>query len=200
VRHWALRRRGRAKLCDETLGPLEAAGPHKPTFASPAVYPGMCLVEATDFSEGRGTTRPFLLCGAPNVEPRALAARLNSRALAGVVAVPTFFRPQFQKHRGALCGGVELAVTDAALLASYRLGVEVLVALRAVAPEAFAWRTAPYEFVHDRPAIDLLAGNVVVREALDRGDALDDFVASWRGDELAFRDERRSALLYPEEN
>lgn len=180
-----------------------APSPNMPSFATAAVYTGMCLVEATELSEGRGTTRPFLLAGGPGIDAVALAARLTQCGLPGVGTLPTFFKPQFQKHRGTVCAGVELAVTDARLVPGYRLGVELLAALKETSPAAFAWRRDPYEFVSDRPAIDLLAGCADLREALEegtlgRGSGLRDWIESWPGDERAFRDERRAALLYPE--
>jgi len=124
--------------------------------------------------------------------------RLQTRGLAGVGVVPTYFRPQHQKHRGELCAGIELVVTDPRRLAPYRLGVELLAALQGTAPASFRWRTAPYEFVIDRPAIDLLTGGPECRTALESGSGLGDWIASWSADENAFREERRQALLYPE--
>jgi len=199
---------------EATGRPWIPPSPNMPTTATARLYPGGCLVEATQVSEGRGTTRPFHLVGAPGVDPpalaRALAARLGALGSdgAGLAAVPTYFRPQFQKHAGAECGGVELVVTDPVRFRPVRAGVELLAALAEVAPEAFVWRAEPYEFVHDRPAIDLLAGTDALRKALEAGasegpagpgdDALARWVASWAADEAAFREERRAALLYPE--
>jgi uncharacterized protein YbbC (DUF1343 family) len=113
--------------------------------------------------------------------------------------VPTYFRPQFQKHRGEVCGGVELLVTDSRALASYRTGVELLAAVRRLWPGDFAWRAAPYEFVADRPAIDLLTGGPECRTAIESGEGLEDWMATWKRDEEAFREERREILLYPED-
>jgi len=188
----------RAMLWSETGRPWFAPSPNMPDFATALVYPGMCLVEATGISEGRGTTRPFRLFGAPGVDPIALAEALAPLRQLGVAAVPTFFRPWHQKHRGEPCGGVELVVVEPKRIAGYRLGVRVLEALRRAAPDAFHWRAAPYEFVADRPAIDLLAGTDVLRRALDDGEDLSHWLASWSADEDAFRDERREHLLYPE--
>ena len=182
----------------ETGLPWVAPSPNMPTLATALVYPGGCLVEATELSEGRGTTRPFQLTGAPGIDPAALADELNGRDLPGVIFVPTYFRPQFQKHRGAQCGGVELVVTDAAGFRPYRTGFELLDAARRVAPQAFAWRAAPYEFVSDRPAIDLLTGGPDARRALESGAGLAGWIASWEEDEARFREERRDILLYPE--
>ncbi len=200
---WAMEGWRRDMLWEETGLPWIAPSPNMPTPATAMVYPGLCLVEATELSEGRGTTRPFLLVGAPAVEPPRLAARLAGAGLPGIAFVPTYFKPQFQKHAGATCGGVELVVTDGGALAAYRLGIELLRAAAEAAPAAFAWRAAPYEFVSDRPAIDLLTGGDACRLGIEGdgggGASLDAWIATWPADEAAFREERRAILLYPEE-
>lgn len=173
-----------------------APSPNMPTLATALVYPGGCLVEATELSEGRGTTRPFHLTGAPGIDPPALADALTALDLPGAAWVPTYFRPQFQKHRGQLCGGVELVVTDPAAFRSYRTGVELLAAIRRLAPEVFSWRAAPYEFVADRPAIDLLTGGAECRQAIESADGLGEWIAGWEEDERSFREEREGILLY----
>jgi len=188
----------RGQLWPELDRPWLAPSPNMPDFATALLYPGLCLVEATELSEGRGTTRPFRLVGAPGVDPPAVASQLASLGELGVAAIPTFFRPWHQKHRGEVCGGVELAVIEPARVAGLRVGVEVLAAFARAAPAAFRWREAPYEFVADRPAIDLLTGSDALRRALDAGHGVDEWIATWEADERAFRDERRDALLYPE--
>lgn len=190
----------RRKMTWEDTGlPWVAPSPNMPTVETAIVYPGGCLVEATELSEGRGTTRPFQLTGAPYVDPKRLADHMNAKNLPGVVFVPTYFRPQFQKHKGQVCGGVELLVTDRDAFQSYRAGVELLAAVHSLWPDDFAWREAPYEFVADRPAIDLLTGGPECREAIESGQGLEDWIAGWQADEEAFREERREILLYPEE-
>ena len=189
----------RAMTWEETGLPWIAPSPNMPTPLTAQVYPGGCLVEATELSEGRGTTRPFQLTGAPGLDPVTLADRLNGLTLPGVSFLPTYFRPQFQKQAGQVCGGVELVVSDPGRLRSYRAGVELLLAARAVAPEIFAWRTAAYEFVADRPAIDLLTRCPDCREAVDAGrqDDLLAWFASWEADEAGFSAECAEILLYP---
>ncbi len=188
----------RAALWPELGRAWIAPSPNMPDFATALLYPGLCLVEATEVSEGRGTTRPFRLIGAPGIDPVELSRALEPIERLGVRAIPTWFRPWHQKHRGEVCGGVELAVVEPELVAGYRLGVELLAALARVAPGEFRWREAPYEFVTDRPAVDLLAGCAALRIALDGGGDLAHWIASWESDERAFRDERREILIYPE--
>jgi uncharacterized protein YbbC (DUF1343 family) len=173
-----------------------APSPNMPTARTAEIYPGGCLIEATELSEGRGTTRPFQLTGAPGIDPLALAERIAAAKLEGVRFVPTYFKPQFQKHRGEVFGGFEIVITDAAKFRPYRCGVEILAAIREVAPAAFRWRAAPYEFVIDRPAIDLLTGGPELRSALEAGRGLDDWLATWPAAEAAFREERGEVLLY----
>jgi uncharacterized protein YbbC (DUF1343 family) len=195
---WPLEGWTRSMTWEETGLPWVAPSPNMPTLLAALIYPGGCLVEATGLSEGRGTTRPFQLTGAPGLDPVALADELTGRGLPGVAWLPTYFRPQFQKHRGENCGGVELVVTDPAAFRPCRTGFELLDAVRRVAPEIFTWRAAPYEFVADRPAIDLLAGGPEARQALESGEGLAAWIASWEEDEARFREERLEILLYPE--
>lgn len=196
---WAMEGWRRSMIWEETGLPWIAPSPNMPTTVTALVYPGGCLVEATELSEGRGTTRPFQLTGAPHVDPVALADGLKARGLPGIAFVPTWFRPQFQKHAKQVCGGVELVVTDPASFRSYRAGVELLDEVHRLDPERFAWREKPYELVSDRPAIDLLTGGPECREAIESGEGLKDWIASWAADEREFREERREILLYPEE-
>ncbi len=176
--------------------PWIAPSPNMPTPDTAAVYPGSCLVEGTGLSEGRGTTRPFQLIGAPGIDPPALVEALGRRDLPGVAALPTWFRPQFHKHAGELCGGVELVVTVGETFPAYRCGVELLRAVHVRFGDVFSWRREAYEFVSDRPAIDLLAGGPELRRALDSGRGFDAWVAGWAADEALFREERREILLY----
>lgn len=196
---WEMEGWRRGMTWEETGLPWIAPSPNMPTTVTALVYPGGCLVEATELSEGRGTTRPFQLTGAPHVDPVALADGMAARGLPGIAFVPTWFRPQFQKHAKQVCGGVELLVTDPDAFPSYRAGVELLDEIHRLDPEQFAWREKPYEFVADRPAIDLLTGGPECREAIESGEGLQDWIASWAADEREFRDERREILLYPEE-
>ena len=191
----------RSDLWPATGRPWIAPSPNMPSYETALVYPGLCLLEATELSEGRGTTRPFLLFGAPGLRPTALAEALLPLRAMGVAAVPTYFRPQFQKHCGEVCGGVELVLLDETRVQAYRLGLQILLALKSVAPQVFRWRESPYEFVADRPAIDLLTGSDVFRRTLD-GEAnvdLQAWLGTFAADEQEFREERREILLYKEE-
>ena len=167
----------RAPECDLRVIPCDRdarvewvpPSPNMPTRDTAAVYPGMCLLEGTTLSEGRGTTTPFLIYGAPGVDPVALARALRDYECPGVDFVPRVFRPEFGKHAGKACGGAYLRVFDPTCLRSVALGVFCLDAIRRVAPEALQWRTEAYEFVDNVPAIDLLWGSTDLRETLEAG-------------------------------
>ena len=197
LRVWPMEGWDRSLLWQETDRYWMAPSPNIPTPQTALVYPGLCLVEGTEISEGRGTTRPFELVGAPGIDAMRLAGDLNSRGLAGVRFVPTFFRPVFHKHQDEVCGGVEIKVTDPWSFEPYRCGVEVLFGVRRIAPEAFVWRDKAYEFVSDRYAIDLLSGSNELREILDSGDDPADWCESWRDQEERFESECEPWLLYP---
>lgn len=185
---------------DQTGLPWVYPSPNMPTLDTATVYPGMCLIEATKVSEGRGTTRPFHLVGAPWVDPNALVTRCRVVAedagLEGVLFRPSAFNPGFQKYAGEACGGVEVHVTDRRALNSLLLGMVVTEACYTLGGDQFEWRTEPYEFVSDVPAIDLLTGSSEYREALEAGRSTAPLIDSWREQLQAFDERRRQVLLY----
>jgi uncharacterized protein YbbC (DUF1343 family) len=156
-----------------------APSPNMPTVDTAVLYPGGCLVEATSFSEGRGTTRPFELVGAVGVDARALAQAIEDEGISGWSARPMRFEPQHQKHRGQVCDGVQLEVVDRAVFEPVRAGIALLRAMMRACPDAFAWRAEAYEFVEDIPAIDLLMGSPLCREALQAGATVDEACADF---------------------
>ncbi len=181
---------------DATGLPWVLPSPNMPTVETAFVYPGQCLLEGTNLSEGRGTTRPFELCGAPWIDADALADRLRAEALPGVVFRPAWFRPTFHKFAGRDCGGVQLHVTDRQAFRPVRTGLAVLAALRERSGPHFAWRTEPYEFIGDRPAIDLLFGSDRERRALDASRPAAEIARAWEAEEAEFRRRRGEVLLY----
>ncbi len=169
--------------------------PNMPTIDTARVYPGMCLVEGTNLSEGRGTTRPFEVSGAPFLEPNALASALEAEALPGVAFRPISFRPTFHKHAGTTCGGVFLHVTNRETFRPFRTGIAFLRAARRLGGERFSWRTERYEFVDDKPAIDLLCGGSRLRALIDADAPLEEMTGGWAEDEAAFAARRAPFLL-----
>ncbi len=150
--------------------PFVMTSPNMPTFETALVYPGGCLIEGTNLSEGRGTTRPFELVGAPFVDGPRLAASLGATRLPGFVARPCTFLPMFQKHAKTLCGGVQIHVTDVPAFRPYATYVALVTLAAQQSPDAFCFRTERYEYVDDIPAFDLLTGSAAVRQAILRGD------------------------------
>lgn len=189
----------RERLFDDLRLPWVPPSPNMPHLATALVYPGMCLVEGTELSEGRGTTRPFEVTGAPWIsyaEAHAICAGLAREDLPGVRFRPVVFTPTFQKFAGRRCGGVSVHVVDRRAFRPYLTGVAVIRALHDFAPEHFRWRTREYEFVSDKPAIDLLAGGPALREGIDAGWSLDALASTWRAAEAEFVRERGRWLLY----
>ena len=184
----------RSMYFEDTGLPWVMPSPNMPTRDTALVYPGMCLVEGTELSEARGTTRPFELSGAPFIDSHALAEALTG--LPGVIARPHVFTPMFQKCARTPCGGVQLHITDRDAFRPYLTGVAFLRAVRALWPAHFAWRHEAYEFVAEVPAIDLLAGSPALREGIEAGASLEDLASTWAGAEAAFCAERAAWLLY----
>ncbi|HUP46341.1 MAG TPA: DUF1343 domain-containing protein [Thermoanaerobaculia bacterium] len=178
--------------------PWVIPSPNMPTVFTAAVYPGMCLVEGTNLSEGRGTTHPFEFFGAPWLDSFKFADRLNRIELPGVRFRPHYFLPTFHKHQGKVCGGVELHITNRAVFEPYRTGLWCLKIARDMNPARFDWRRETYEFVSDRLAIDLLAGSSRYRETVEAGEDIDEWVAAWEEPLREFAAARQEFLLYGE--
>jgi uncharacterized protein YbbC (DUF1343 family) len=186
----------RSTWYDATGLPWVLPSPNMPTLDTALVYPGMCLLEGTELSEGRGTTRPFEIAGAPFIDGHELSRALENEQLPGVRFRPLAFTPTFHKFAGTRCGGVQLHVTDRQAFRPYLTGVAFLRAVKSRWPEQFAWRRRAYEFRTDVPAIDLLTGSALVREGIDSGAALDDLAATWEALGAQFSAQRERWLLY----
>lgn len=160
----------RERLATAWDRPFVMPSPNMPTLETALVYPGGCLLEGTNLSEGRGTTRPFEIVGAPWLDGRALAASLAATGLPGFVARPMTFRPTFQKHAGSLLGGVQIHVTDDQAFRPVATYVALVALARAQDPERFRFRTEAYEYVDDISAFDLLSGSAETRHAIEAGE------------------------------
>jgi uncharacterized protein YbbC (DUF1343 family) len=186
----------RGMYFDDTELPWVLPSPNIPTLDTAIVYPGAVLFEGTLLSEGRGTTRPFELLGAPWIDGERFADAMNARGLPGVRFRPAFFEPTFHKHARASCGGCQIHVTDRTAFRPYRTGVELLDEFHAEAPATPLWRDPPYEYEHTRPPIDILYGSDRLRVAIDAGSGAGAVTADWGRDEEAFRATRQPYLLY----
>jgi uncharacterized protein YbbC (DUF1343 family) len=169
----------RSMLWSDTGLPWVLPSPNMPTPDTALVYPGMCLVEGTELSEGRGTTRPFELSGAAYLQAGPLAHALSAMNLPGCIFRPAVFRPVFHKHGNRANGGVQIHVTDPTAFRPYLTGVAFIKACRDQRPDLFAWRTKAYEFVDQIPAIDLLCGSPAIRKGIDVGVSLDELAHTW---------------------
>ena len=178
--------------------PFVMPSPNMPTWETALVYPGGCLLEGTNLSDGRGLTRPFEITGAPFVDGRALADALGKLGLPGFVARPLTFQPTFHKHAGQVSGGVQIHVTDRRSFRPYATYVALVALARRAAGDAFRFRTECYEFIDDIPAFDLLTGGEEARlgmiAGVDPGELAREIArtpSSWRD----LREEARDALL-----
>ncbi|OGK79196.1 MAG: hypothetical protein A2X52_00970 [Candidatus Rokubacteria bacterium GWC2_70_16] len=187
----------RAMLWEATGLPWVMPSPNMPTPATACVYPGGCLIEGTNLSEGRGTTRPFELAGAPFLDGARLALALARRGLPGVGFRAAAFEPAFHKWRGRRCGGVQVHITDPERFRPFATYLALIVEARRQAPRRFRWRQPPYEFERRRLPFDLLCGGDGIRRAIERGVPLRRLEASWRQDLARFARARRPYLLYP---
>jgi uncharacterized protein YbbC (DUF1343 family) len=160
------------------------------------VYPGGVYVEGTKLSEGRGTTRPFEIIGAPFANSYELAAYLNDLNLPGVYFRPHSFIPTFQKHAGKLCHGVQIHVLNRGVFKPVLTGIALIKGMHDLYPGDFQWQSPPYEYVFDRLPFDVIAGTSKLREQIEIGIPIQEIGESWRSDEREFAERRAAYLLY----
>jgi uncharacterized protein YbbC (DUF1343 family) len=181
---------------DETDAVWVLPSPNIPTLDSATVFPGTVHLEGTQMSEGRGTTRPFELIGAPYIDAHKYQRELAAYDFAGVHFRACSFQPTFQKHSGRACGGVQIHVTDRREFEPVRAGVAAVKVAHDLYPEQFLWKEPPYEYVYDQNPFDVIAGTGSLRESIERGDSLEQIEDSWKEKQSAFRNLRANFLLY----
>jgi uncharacterized protein YbbC (DUF1343 family) len=186
----------RAAFYDDTGLPWVLPSPNIPTLDSAIVYPGTVLFEGANVSEGRGTTKPFELVGAPWIEPEAFATHMNQQGLPGAYFRPALFEPTFHKHSGTPCGGCQIHITSRQTIRPVEIGVTLLQALRDMGRDQFLWRDPPYEYEYRLAPIDILCGTSNVRERLEKGDGARDIAAAWTDSVDPFMKLRAEFLLY----
>lgn len=186
----------RSMYFHETGLPWTIPSPNMPAPETAYVYPGMCLLEGTNVSEGRGTTRPFELFGAPWIRPDDTAEALNRLRLPGVRFRPAFFRPAFHKYRGEMCGGAQIIVVDLPDLDPVVLGLTVIKCLRDLYPGKFRWRLPPYEREKKKMPFDILVGNKWIRHSLEKNRPVAEIERRWQKGLRAFLKIRKKYLLY----
>jgi uncharacterized protein YbbC (DUF1343 family) len=185
---------------EESGLPWVYPSPNMPTVDTALIYPGMCLIEGTNLSEGRGTTRPFHLVGAPFLD-RSLFTRYCRQGAAdaglmGIAFREATFEPRFQKFAGQICHGVEIFITERHAVDGLLLGLVVLEAALRAAPLHFRWRTETYEFVDHPIAIDLLSGSAEIRLGLEGRVRPAELVEAWKPQLAEFSEKREAVLLY----
>jgi len=181
---------------DQTMLPWVMPSPNMPALDTAVVYPGTVLFEGTMLSEGRGTTRPFELVGAPWIDAERFAGAMNRLNLPGAFFRPAVFEPTFQKHARQTCGGCQIHVTDRNAFKPVLTGVALIDMFRRQDPGTFAWRQPPYEYEHEKLPIDILAGSDALRKQIEDGTPLEEIASSWLSDEEVFAAMRRPFLLY----
>lgn len=186
----------RGQWFNETELPWVMPSPNMPTPDTAIVYPGMCLLEGTIISEGRGTTRPFEIFGAPFIEPEKLIKRLKYFKLKGVIFRPLYFTPTFNKFSGELCGGVQIHVTDREKFKPFKTAVAILIAIHELYPHIELWRKPPYEYEFEKLPIDILSGSDRLRKEIEKGVSLKDMESWWEKEVLNFEKIRKQYLLY----
>lgn len=186
----------RRMLFPDTGLPWVLPSPNMPTFDTALVYPGQVLLEGTNLSEGRGTTRPFEIFGAPWLDLQKVAARFEKRRLPGVVLREHPFEPTFHKWAKEVCQGFQIHVTDAFAFRPYLTTLALLQDVISEHRDRFEWKKPPYEYVTDRLPIDVLTGDPAVRQALESGEDLRRLERGWRGEIGAFERESRAFHFY----
>jgi len=181
---------------DETDAPWVMPSPNIPTIETATVFPGTVHFEGTQVSEGRGTTRPFELVGAPFIVSEEFARQLNEANLPGVYFRSCIFRPTFQKHGGVSCGGVQIHVLDRDNFEPVLTGLTMVKLAYDLYLQQFRWKEAPYEYVYNRNPFDVIAGTTKIREGIEQGTALSALQESWQPELTDFKKLREAFLLY----
>jgi uncharacterized protein YbbC (DUF1343 family) len=186
----------RAYFYDETDAPWVMPSPNIPTVDTTVVFPATVFFEGTQVSEGRGTTRPFEIVGAPYIDAKQYADTLESLELEGVVFRSINFLPTFQKHMGQTCGGVFVHVLDREMFEPVITGLAMVKTIVDLYPNEFEWKNTPYEYVFDRNPFDVIAGTEKVRKMIENGSSVKDIKLSWQKDVEVFENLRKQYFLY----
>ena len=181
---------------DDTDAPWVLPSPNMPTLDAATVFPGAVHFEGTQVSEGRGTTKPFELIGAPYIDPDDYADQLNSLGLAGVYFRSCVFQPTFQKHAGVSCGGVQTHVIDRDSFEPWIAGIAMAKFAHDMYPNEFRWKEPPYEYVFDKNPFDVISGTAKIREAFEKGVSLNTIEDETKAPLAEFKKLREGYLLY----
>lgn len=186
----------REDFYDETDAPWVIPSPNMPTVETAIVFPGTVYLEGTKVSEGRGTTRPFEIIGAPYIDAKFLADNLNQIELPGVKFRDINFLPTFQKHANEVCGGVFLHIVDREVFKPVITGVAIVKVIYELYKKEFKWKDTPYEYEIERNPFDVISGTLKTREQIEKGESIENIVESWEMDEINFGKLRENYLIY----
>jgi len=170
--------------------------PNMPSFTTALVYPGQVILEGTNLSEGRGTTTPFEILGAPFIDPFRLHYSLAGKDLPGIHLREVFFQPTFHKWQGEVCGGLQIHITDPDSYKPYLTSLTIIQEIHSLYPRDFSWRNPPYEYEEEKMPIDLISGDDSIREAIEQGRDLNQLEASWKEELDQFREMAKYHFLY----
>jgi len=176
--------------------PWVLPSPNMPCEEAALVYPGQVILEGCNLSEGRGTTRPFELFGAPYLDPQKLLAALAPGSLAGCILRETGFEPTFGKWQGQPCRGFQIHVTDRDRFSPYRLSLDIIRAAIVNHPNDFFWKQPPYEYEYEKLPMDMILGSKHLRESIEAGVPIDELEAGWQNELRNFDTEREPFLIY----
>lgn len=170
--------------------------PNMPSFTTALVYPGQVILEGTNLSEGRGTTTPFEILGAPFIDPFRLHYNLAGKDLPGIHLREVFFQPTFHKWQGEVCGGLQIHITDPDSYKPYLTSLTIIQEIHSLYPRDFSWRNPPYEYEEEKMPIDLISGDDSIREAIEQGRDVNQLEASWKEELDQFREMAKHHFLY----
>lgn len=170
--------------------------PNMPSLETAIFYPGMCLFEGTNISEGRGTTRPFEIFGAPFIEPEKLKRRLRYFDLKGIALRPIFFKPTFHKYKDELCGGFMMPITNRKVFKPFKTAIAIIKAIKELYPKEFEWRKPPYEYEFEKLPIDILCGTDRIRKEIEKGRDIEEMEEWWEEECRDFEKIRKEFFLY----
>jgi uncharacterized protein YbbC (DUF1343 family) len=182
---------------DMTGLPWVIPSPNMPSLDTATVYPGMCLLEGTNLSEGRGTTKPFEIFGAPFIEPERIVKRLDDYGLKGIIFRPLYFKPTFQKYAGRMCGGAQIHIIDRDKFRPFKTAVAILKTVHELYPDKFRWRRPPYEYETKKMPIDILAGTDRLKKEIENNVSLEGMEDWWKEECRWFnKNKRKKYLIY----
>jgi len=179
---------------DDTGLPWIIPSPNMPTLGTAIVYPGMCLLEGTNLSEGRGTTRPFEIFGAPWLDPYQLKEKLEREKFPGVFFRPLCFIPTFNKWKDEQCRGIQIHVTDREQFFPFEIALAIVKYSHEFHPDSFRWKSPPYEYEEKKLPFDIIVGSDRLRKIMDR--ELREIFMSWYEDLQEFKTIREKYLIY----